>query len=127
MNHSRRLVVRAWTLIVAATAFGAASGACAASAGSAGAVTPEMLLAQAGCSMCHALDHKIIGPSYHDIALRYVADGAASSKLADKVRSGGRGSWGPVDMPPTDPKKLSDAQIKTVVAWILRQTALKSN
>ena len=41
--------------------------------------------------------------------------------LAAKVRSGGKGVWGPMAMPPTDAKKISDADLDAVIAWILKQ------
>ena len=90
-------------------------------AGTAHAATPESLIVTAGCSACHAANAKIVGPSFHDIAGRYKADPTASATLAAKVRSGGKGVWGPMPMPPSDAKKISDADLAAVIAWILKQ------
>ena len=88
---------------------------------SAGAAPPDVTAATAGCAACHAKDKKILGPSYHDIAVKYKADPQAGVTLAGKVRSGGKGGWGPVPMPAADAKKISDADLRAVIDWILKQ------
>jgi cytochrome c len=77
----------------------------------------EALMQKSGCVACHAVDKKVIGPSYKDIAAKYKADKDAATKLAAKVKAGGQGVWGPVPMPPN--AQVSDADIKTLVTWIL--------
>lgn len=86
-----------------------------------GPAAPDALAANAGCSVCHAKDKKILGPSYHDIGAKYKGDASAPATLAAKVRSGGKGVWGPVPMPASDTKKISDADLRAVIAWILTQ------
>lgn len=78
------------------------------------------LAEKAGCQVCHAADKKVLGPSWRDIATRYKAQADAPIVLAQRVRKGSQGVWGPVLMPPTDPKVLKDADLKLVVAWILK-------
>ena len=51
------------------------------------------------CMACHALDKKLIGPSYKDVAMKYAGDRNAVAKLAKKVREGGVGVWGQIPMP----------------------------
>jgi cytochrome c len=85
------------------------------------AAAPDAVAITAGCSACHAKDKKILGPSYHDIAAKYKADASAATALAAKVRSGGKGVWGPVPMPAADAKKISDADLHAVIDWILKQ------
>lgn len=85
------------------------------------AAAPDALAAGAGCSVCHAPDKKIMGPAYHDIAGKYRGDSKAAAKLAAKVRSGGSGAWGAIPMPAVDAKKISDADLAAVIAWILKQ------
>ena len=78
----------------------------------------ELALAQkSGCTACHAVDKKIVGPAYKDVAAKYKADKGAAAKLEEKVKKGGSGVWGPVPMPPNT--QVSDADIKKLVAWVL--------
>ena len=69
------------------------------------------------CMGCHAIDRKLVGPSFQQIAEKYKGDAQASAKLEKKVRNGGAGVWGPIPMP--SHPRMNDADIKTVVAWIL--------
>jgi cytochrome c len=77
----------------------------------------EELLKKNGCTACHAIDKKILGPAYQDVAAKYKGDAGAAAKLQEKVKKGGSGVWGPVPMPPNT--QVSDADIKTLVAYIL--------
>jgi cytochrome c len=70
-----------------------------------------------GCAACHAIDKKVIGPAYQDVAAKYKGDKDALAKLSDKVKKGGVGVWGQVPMPPN--VQVSDADIKDLVSWIL--------
>ena len=70
-----------------------------------------------GCAACHAIDKKVIGPAYQDVAVKYKGDKDALAKLSDKVKKGGVGVWGQVPMPPN--VQVSDADIKDLVSWIL--------
>jgi len=75
------------------------------------------LLAKSGCTACHAIDKKVVGPAYNEVAAKYKGDANAAAKLADKVKKGGTGVWGPVPMPPN--AAVPDADIKKLVAYIL--------
>jgi cytochrome c len=77
----------------------------------------EDRLKKDGCLACHAIDKKIIGPAYKDIAQKYSADATAAAKLQEKVKKGGSGVWGQIPMPPNT--AVSDADIKADVAYIL--------
>ena len=77
----------------------------------------EELMKKSGCTACHSVDKKVVGPSYKEVAAKYRGDAGAAAKLADKVKKGGSGVWGPVPMPPNP--NVSDADIKTLVAYIL--------
>ena len=72
-----------------------------------------------GCMACHAMDKKVVGPSFKSIASKYKADANAADKLAKEVRTGSKGVWGPVPMPAQ--AKINDADLKKVLAWILAQ------
>ena len=89
--------------------------------GTAAAAAPEELAVKAGCAGCHAKDKKLLGPAYHDIAAKYKADPKAATALLAKARSGGKGVWGQVPMPPVDAKKVGDADLAAIVDWILKQ------
>ena len=80
----------------------------------------EALAQKAGCLACHKVDAKLVGPAYKDIAAKYKGQADAPAKLADKVRKGGTGVWGQIPMPPNPAEKISDADLKTVVAWVLK-------
>jgi cytochrome c5 len=70
-----------------------------------------------GCAACHAVDKKIVGPAYQDVAAKYKGDKDAATKLVQKVKAGGSGVWGSVPMPPN--AQVPDADIKALVSWIL--------
>ena len=79
----------------------------------------EGLIQKNGCAGCHALGEPLVGPSFRQVAAKYAEDGNAQGKLANKIRSGGQGVWGSVPMPPNP--GLGDAELKTIVAWVLQQ------
>lgn len=73
------------------------------------------LATKSGCLACHAVDKKMVGPAYKDIAKKYTA--ADEAKLFDKVRKGGKGVWGPIPMPPN--AAVKDADLHTLIKWVL--------
>ncbi|MDQ6922628.1 MAG: c-type cytochrome [Pseudomonadota bacterium] len=77
----------------------------------------DAMMKKNGCAACHAVDKKVIGPSYQDVAAKYQGDKDALAKLSDKVKMGGVGVWGQVPMPPN--AHVPDADIKDLVSWIL--------
>jgi cytochrome c len=82
-------------------------------------VAPELQLAQAKkCMACHAVDKKLVGPAWTDVAAKYRGQKGAEAKLIDKVAKGGSGVWGAVPMPPNSPQ-VGDSDIKTLVRFIL--------
>ncbi len=76
------------------------------------------LAQKSGCLACHGVDKKILGPAYKDIAAKYKGNKEAEAKLVAKVKAGGSGVWGPMPMPANSPR-ISDADITTLVKWIL--------
>lgn len=79
----------------------------------------EALAKKHNCLACHAVDKKVVGPSYKEVAAKYKGDKTAADKLAAKVKNGGSGVWGQVPMPPNS--AVPDADIKKLVAWVLSQ------
>ncbi len=78
----------------------------------------KALAQKSGCFACHAVDNKILGPSYKDVAAKYKGDKTAEAKLIAKVKKGGSGVWGPMPMPAMSPQ-VKDEDIKIVVQWVL--------
>ena len=81
------------------------------------AMADEALAKSKNCMACHALDKKVVGPAYKDVAKKYAGQKDAADKLATKVIKGGSGVWGPVPMPAN--AQGNDAESKKLVAWIL--------
>lgn len=79
----------------------------------------EALAKKYACFACHAVDKKLVGPAYKDVAAKYRSDKGAEAKLFDKVKKGGTGVWGTVPMPPNG--TVPDADIKALVKWIMSQ------
>ena len=85
--------------------------------GAAPALANLELATKNACTACHAVDKKLVGPSYKDVAAKYKGNAKAEAMLAEKVKKGGVGVWGQVPMPPNANAK--DADIATLVKWIL--------
>ena len=69
------------------------------------------------CMACHAVDKKLVGPAYKDVAAKYAGQKDAVDKLATKVLKGGSGVWGAVPMPANP--QVTEAEAKQLVQWIL--------
>jgi cytochrome c len=69
------------------------------------------------CMACHAVDKKVLGPAYKDVAAKYAGQKDAVDKLAAKVMKGGSGVWGNIPMPANP--QVTDAEAKQLVQWIL--------
>jgi len=85
-------------------------------AGQARADAGEDLAKAKNCLTCHAIDKKVVGPAYKDVAAKYKGDAKAPAMLAAKVKAGGKGTWGEVPMPPNN---VTDDEAKKLVAWVL--------
>lgn len=107
-------------------------------AGSAMATDMPELAKKSGCTACHAVDKKVVGPAWADVGKAYNSNGAtttgkkvseiltengaktAKEYLVKKVAAGGKGNWGAVAMTPNAPK-VSEADIATLVDFVLSQ------
>ena len=69
------------------------------------------------CMACHAVDKKVVGPAFKEVAAKYAGQADALGKLTQKVLKGGSGSWGPVPMPANS--QVSEAEAKQLVQWVL--------
>lgn len=79
----------------------------------------ETLAKSSGCMACHAVDRKMIGPTYKEVADKYRGDKNAEASLVMRVKRGSQGVWGTTPMPPS--AHMKDEDIKTLVQWILLQ------
>jgi cytochrome c len=79
-------------------------------------VKPEEMPAKYGCTACHAVDHKVVGPAFKDVAARYKGQDV-EAKLVEKVRNGGAGVWGQVPMTPNP--QVPEQDLHAVVKWVL--------
>lgn len=77
----------------------------------------EELAKKNACTACHAVDKKLVGPAYKDVAAKYRGDKDGPKKLEEKVKKGGVGVWGQVPMPPNG--TVSDKDVQALVKWIL--------
>ena len=69
------------------------------------------------CLACHAVDKKLVGPAFKDVAAKYADRKDAVEYLTKKIKSGGASVWGPIPMPAQ--AQLSDAQSKELAQWVL--------
>jgi cytochrome c len=82
-------------------------------------ITDPLKLAQAkNCMACHAVDKKLVGPAYRDIAVKYRSNTGAPEVLAQKIIKGSSGVWGQVPMPANS---ISSGDTRILVTWILAQ------
>jgi cytochrome c len=79
----------------------------------------QKLLDSHACSGCHALDKRVVGPSFREISAKYRSDPKAASYLAAKIRAGGQGAWGQVPMPPNASVTADEAS--ALAGWVLQQ------
>ena len=117
-----------------------------AATGSALATDMPELAKKSGCTACHTVEKKLVGPAWRDVSKAYNKVGAtgtavdsaaykttkkvsdilaenhaktAEEWLRNKVAKGGKGDWfDTTAMTPNSPK-VSDADIKTLVEFIL--------
>ena len=75
------------------------------------------LAKEKNCLACHAVDNKLVGPGYKEVAAKYKGDKTAEAKLAQKILKGGSGSWGAIPMPANP--QVSAAEAKELAKWVL--------
>ena len=81
------------------------------------ALADQALATAKNCMACHAVDKKMVGPSYKDVAAKYAGQKDAADKLAAKIQKGGSGVWGPVPMPANT--QVSAAEAQQLAQWVL--------
>jgi cytochrome c551/c552 len=83
------------------------------------AIAPQALIAANNCMACHAIDKKVVGPAFKEIANKYAGKAEAISQVARNIRIGGAGKWGAVPMPSFD--QLNDAEVQVLAHYVLSQ------
>lgn len=81
------------------------------------AAAAKALASKSACLACHAVDKKLVGPAYKDVAAKHQGQADALDKVAARIKSGGSGIYGPVPMPPQP--NLKDDELKLLAAWVL--------
>ena len=77
----------------------------------------QALATSKNCMACHAIDKKLVGPAYKEVAVKYAGQKDAVDKLAAKIIKGGSGVYGPVPMPANT--QVNEADAKKLAAWVL--------
>lgn len=99
-------------LVLAVAAVMASAGAFAVDAAAA-----KALATKSACLSCHAVDKKLVGPAYKDVAAKHKGQADAVAKVAARIKSGGSGIYGPIPMPPQ--ANLKDDELKLLAEWVL--------
>ncbi|WP_343592933.1 c-type cytochrome [Paracidovorax wautersii] len=81
------------------------------------ALADQALATSKNCMACHAVDKKLVGPAFKEVAAKYAGQAGAADKLAVKIIKGGSGVWGPVPMPANS--QVNEAEAKKLAAWVL--------
>jgi cytochrome c len=114
----KRLLLKVFIVLSSMFAGNAVFAAEGGSAASVASVADAVAIARGNaCMGCHAVDRKLVGPSFQQIAAKYKGDPQAQAKLVAKVRNGGSGVWGVIPMP--SHPSMNAADIQKVVGWIL--------
>jgi cytochrome c len=77
------------------------------------------LMKSGGCSTCHAVDKKVVGPAYQEVSSKHKGDADALAKMEKSVRAGSKEQYGKIPMPPTAAAKIGDADLHELLSWIL--------
>ena len=85
-------------------------------AAAAPAAADEALAKGKGCTACHDVKKKLVGPAYADVAKKYKADKGGQATMVASILKGSTGKWGPIPMPPN---KVTEDEAKKLAAWIL--------
>jgi cytochrome c len=81
------------------------------------AAAAKALATKSACMACHAVDKKLVGPAFKDVAAKHKGQADALEKVAARIKSGGSGMYGPVPMPPQ--ANLKDDELKLLAGWVL--------
>ena len=80
------------------------------------------IMKKSGCIVCHSIDKKVVGPAYKDVAQKRKDESDAAAMLEKSVRGGSKGVYGQMPMPPNPPSKISDADLRELIEWVLTRS-----
>jgi cytochrome c len=69
------------------------------------------------CLACHAVERKLVGPSFKDVAARYTEKDLAH--MTTVIQRGGSGRWGPIPMPGN--ASITPQEAEALARWVLEQ------
>ncbi len=78
--------------------------------------TGEELYKTKGCTVCHAIDSKLVGPAFKEVAAKYADQAGIADTLAAKIKNGGSGNWGQIPMPPN---AVTEEEAKILAEWVM--------
>ena len=81
------------------------------------AAAAKALATKSACLACHAVDKKLVGPAYQEVAAKHKGQADAVAKVAARIKSGGSGLYGAVPMPAQ--AALKDDELKLLAEWVL--------
>jgi cytochrome c len=81
------------------------------------AAAAKALATKSACMSCHAVDRKLVGPSYKDVAAKHKGEAGAVDKVAARIKSCASGMYGPIPMPAQP--NLKPDELKLLAQWIL--------
>lgn len=82
------------------------------------AVDGETLYKTKVCAACHAIDTKMVGPAYTEVAAKYAGQDEVVATLMDSIMNGSQGKWGPI---PMSPNAVTEKEARILAEWILQQ------
>ncbi len=89
--------------------------------GSQPAVAPVQTFAQLiekyHCLACHSPGNQMNLPLWHEVAKKYQNKPDAVAYLSHKIKTGGSGAWGKMDMPPY--QELDEPELNVLVQGVL--------
>ncbi|KNZ33527.1 MAG: cytochrome C [Methylibium sp. NZG] len=101
----------------AAAATAATAATATAAVAAAGRTDGAALVKANGCTACHGMGNRIVGPAFQEIAKRHAGKFDSVEYLAGKIRSGGQGAWGAVPMPPQ--AQVREADARAMAQWLV--------
>ena len=89
---------------------------CGSLAAAAPALADEAFARSKGCTACHDVKKKLVGPAYADVAKKYKAEKDGQATMVNSILKGSQGKYGPVPLPPN---KVTEDEAKKLAAWVL--------
>ncbi len=79
----------------------------------------QEIVKKSGCFACHAVDKKVFGPAFKDVAAKHKGEADATAKLEKAVRTGSKGTYGPGAMPPNPASRIGDQELHALLEWVM--------